>query len=714
MSSKSKTGKERVNRERLSLWQQRLADSNREFSDEVEKMDRREQLYQGSKKLKPIVDGDQSGKTATHVRNVIFEIIESQVNSNLPMPKVTPRRKEDERLAKIIENWIRNEMNRLPFEVVNDMSERTTPIQGGVAYLIEWDNTKRSHAMIGEPDISLVHPKQLAPQPGVYTGIDDMDWVIVKIPSTRDAVRRKYGVDVSSESESEPALRSSEGADRVEEAITLYIGYEKNDDGGINRYAWVNDIQLEDLNNYQARRQPVCKKCGKMRPLHGQILRNNVTPGNLMPDPSRGFVGSLAQDAMAENAAGHLMAAQLADQALMAPDPDEDFLQSLDQAAKEPDLVRYDGGPCPYCGSSDWDSREQEYEEVLLPIRTALGKVIPGEHPGVDEEGNAVMVPTMIPYYRPDIYPIVLQRNVSIYGQLLGNSDVDVIEDQQNTINRLEKKVIDRIVKAGTRITLPPQGNLRVDSEDSEKWYLENPADKAMIGVYDFSGDLQYEMAYMAQLYEESRQILGITDSFQGRRDPTATSGKAKEYSAAMAAGRFESKRVMRQYAYSRIFELMFKYMLAYADEPRPVTFTNFKGETDYEEFNRYDFLEQDSEGNYYWNDQFLFSCDTAGPLANNREAMWQETRMNLQTGAFGEPANTETLVLFWTKMELLHYPGAAETKQYLEQKLAREQQAQQAQLQMQQQLAIQKAAQQAAQTTAAPAQQPGVPNLGT
>jgi hypothetical protein len=221
-------------------------------------------------------------------------------------------------------------------------------------------------------------------------------------------------------------------------------------------------------------------------------------------------------------------------------------------------------------------------------------------------------------------------------------------------------------------------------------------------------------MAYMAQLYEESRQILGITDSFQGRRDPTATSGKAKEYSAAMAAGRFESKRVMRQYAYSRIFELMFKYMLAYADEPRPVPITNYKVETDYGEFNRYDFLEQDGDGNYYWNDQFLFSCDTAGPLANNREAMWQETRMNLQTGAFGDPSNTETLVLFWTKMELLHYPGAAETKQYLEQKLAREQQTQKAQAQLQQQLAMQRVAQQTpTQPGVSSAQQPGVPNLG-
>lgn len=705
--SKKRNGKmnrqrarDRINRERLDLWQRRLADSNREFSQEVERMNRRELLYKGDDKLKPIVKGDKDGESATHVRNIIFENIESQVSSSLPMPKVTPRRKEDEHLAQIIENWIRSELNRLPFETINDMAERTSPIQGGVCYLIEWDNTRRTHTIIGEPDVSLVHPKQLAPQPGVYTGIDDMDWIIVKIPSTREAVRRKYGVDVTNEAESEPDVRSANGESKVEEAVTLYVGYEKNDHGGINRFSWVNDVQLEDLENYQARRQPVCRKCGKMRPLHGQILRNNVIPGNLMPDPSRGFVGGLAQEAVMENAAGMLMAADLANREMMpGENGEEDFLGAVGQKAKEPEseLYRYDGGPCPYCGSNDWDSREQEYEQVVLPIKTALGKEIPGEHPGIDEEGNPVMVPTMIPFYRPDIYPLVLQRNVSIYGQLLGNSDVDVIEDQQNTMNRIEKKIVDRILQAGTRVTLPPKANLRIDPEDMGKWYLDSPADKNLIGVYDFSGDLQFEMAYMQQLYEEPRQLLGVTDSFQGRRDPTATSGKAKEYSAAMAAGRFESKRVMRQAAYARIFELMFKYMLAYADEPRPITFKNFKGEVDYEEFNRYDFLEQDSEGNWYWNDQFLFSCDTAGPLANNREAMWQETRMNLQTGAFGPPQETETLILFWTKMELLHYPGAAETKQYLEQKREREQKAQQMQMQMQQRMAMQQAAQRAA-----------------
>lgn len=50
---------------------------------------------------------------------------------------------------------------------------------------------------------------------------------------------------------------------------------------------------------------------------------------------------------------------------------------------------------------------------------------------------------------------------------------------------------------------------------------------------------------------------------------------------------------------------------------------------------------------------------------------------MNLQTGAFGDPTQLQTLIIFWTKMELLHYPGAAETKAQLEEQLKQQQAAQ-------------------------------------
>lgn len=592
--------------EKLREWQERLSQSDSRWSAEVEKMNERESIYNGLRTMTPLVPGDThrdgTKKKTSHVRNITFENIESQVSSAIPQPKVTPRRKKDEHLANVIEHFLRNELDRLPFEAINDLAERTVPIQGGVGFLVEWDNTKRTSTTVGEVNVTLIHPKQFAPQPDVYTSIADMDYFIVKVPTTKGCIERRYGVVLETEGESEPDIRGGDGS-TSEENLTLYMGYALNDHGGIDRYTWVNDTELESLEDYQARRQPVCERCGKVKPLAGQEVNGSV----------------------------------------------------------------YAGGACPWCGGKKWDERVQDFEELRVPVHRSDGTFLGGT--------EAAGEPTKIPFYRPDCYPIVLQRSVSVYGQLLGNSDVDMIRDQQNTSNRIEQKIIDRLMKAGTRITLPDRADLRTDPEDSERWYIGKPSDKQLIDVYDFSGNLQYELTYLSQVYEEARQIIGITDSFQGRRDATATSGKAKEFSAAQAAGRLESKRVMKNAAYAELFEVMFKFWLAYSDEPRPVTYKDSTGETVYEEFNRYDFLETGEDGEWHWNDQFLFSCDTSAPLASNREAMWQETRQNLQTGAFGDPTDIETLILFWAKMEELHYPGAGQTKKHLEEKVQRMQQ---------------------------------------
>ena len=674
---------------KLDVWQKRLADSDVAWKAQMTKMDRREHLYSGDRELRALTKGDEEQK-APHIRNIVFENIESQVSSAIPSPKVTPRRKEDDALAAKIEHWLRCELDRLPFETINDQAERTVPIQGGVGFLVAWDNRKRTHDTVGEEEVAFLHPKQFAPQPGIYTGIQDMDWFIVRQPTTKESIRRRYDVNVEDEGEQEPQGRGTGDEDTADDAVTMYIGYAKNDRGGIDRYVWVNDIELEDLENYQARRVPVCAHCGRVRPLPGQIIQNRQA----VVETAEQDAVEAEQDTVAvetrKQIAGRTLAMQLAQDVAAGLGGGLETLAAEGAAAEPEDQqLRYDGeGPCPWCGSTNWTTKEQEYEEVTLPIANSSGLVIPGAQPEIDENGRSVMRSTRIPFYRPDVFPVVLQKSVSVYGQLLGNSDVDVIEDQQNTTNRMEKKIIDRLVKAGTRITLPAKATLRTDPVDGERWFLDSPADKAMIDVYQFSGDLQYELTYLATVYEEARQVLGITDSFQGRTDPTATSGKAKEFSAAQAAGRLESKRTMKQAAYAQLFELMFKFWLAYSDEPRPISYKDNEGNTVYEEISRYDFLKQDKDGQYYWEDQFLFGCDDSAPLASNREAMWQETRMNLQTGAFGDPSSTETLILFWSKMEELHYPGAGETKKYLEKRLQQEQQraaqAQQMQIQLQ------------------------------
>lgn len=648
--ARRKSGKS-AGSEKLRIWQERLSVSDSYWNAEVARMDERERLLAGDRTLQPLVEGHGATEKSSHVYNIIFENIETQVSTNLPQPKVTPIRKKDEHLAQVIERFLRNEMDRMPFEINNDMAERTVPAQGGVLHWGEWDNTKATKGTVGQMKLSIIHPKQLAPQPGVFTDLDDMDWFILKIPTTRNEVRRMYGVDLPGEGESEPQIRTVDEQYRAEDALTLYVGYERNDEGRINKYCWVNDTELEDLENYQARRQPVCAGCGRVKPLVGQLIHHDVqsvVPDAPVPD-------------LEEAAAGRMMAQRLAEEFMFGEAPEDPSHLEVGGVDEE-----YAGGACPWCGCEEFTQQEMEYEEVILPVKTEGGTSIPGGKLGFDEMGMPVVKPTRVPFYKPDIYPVILQKSVSQFGKLLGTSDVDIIEDQQNTINRLNQKIIDRVMKAGSVITLPENARLKLDPKDGGVVYVKDHAEKGLIDVYTFTGSLEYELSYRSIVYEEGRQLLGITDSLQGRKDPTATSGKAKEYSAAQAAGRMESKRVMKHAAYARIFEMVFKFWLAYADEPRPISYINDKGETVYEEFNRYDFLEQDEDGQWHWNDLFLFSVDSTAPLERNREAMWQETRMNLQTGAFGDPAATETLILFWTKMEEQHYPGAANTKQFL------------------------------------------------
>lgn len=599
----------------LEMWQSRLERNESAYESKLDDMDRRERAYKGSWVLDIRVAGDRKRK-ANHVRNLTAEIIEAQVNSSIPQPKVTAKRQKDEKKAKIIEDMLRNELNRMPFEMLNDQQERTVPIQGGGMFLVEWDNTQRSRTTVGELNVSLLHPKQVIPQDGVYSGIEDMDYIILKIPQTKEYIRRRYNVRVKDESEQEPDIKSESNVSPADDMVTQYIAYYRNSKGGIGLYSWVNDIELEDLDDYQARRVQRCTVCGEAKPL--------------------------------------------------------------------------EGGKCPKCGGSKWTSETQEYETLSTPVQRSDGTVIPA---AVVDMATLEVKPTEIPYYQPNIYPIVLQKNVSLFGEFLGDSDVDKVRDQQNTCNRIESKIVEKLVKSGSYMILPDDASIRADAEDMKVIRPGSAGNAQLISVKDMQGNISQDLTYLAQVYEEARQIIGITDSFQGRRDTTATSGTAKEFAAAQAAGRLESKRVMKDAAYAALFEAMFKFKLAYADEPRPVLARDMNGDTVYEEFNRYDFLEQDKTGEWYWNDQFLFSCDTTAPLANNREAMWQETRTNLQSGAFGDPTDLQTLILYWTKMEQLHYPGSSETKAFMEMRYQQQLQAQA--IQQQQMMQMQAQAQQ-------------------
>ena len=558
---------------KLKKWQGKFENAKSKYQDELDRMEIQKKYYIGDRHVKgnPNKTSGYASKMSINVRNIVYELIESQIDSSIPMPKVTAIHEEDKDKAKIIEDFIKNEMKSLNFNILNDLQERLTPMLGGDFLLVEWNNQKGYHCTIGDLDVSNIHPKQVIPQPGI-TEIDKMDYIFIRTSQTKDYVKRRFGKDVSEEEETDNDIREGVTSDDI---VTVVTAYYKNEKGGIGLFRWCGDVVLEDMEDYQARRIEVCKECG---------------------------------------------------------------------APKSGDV-------CEKCGSKRFEIRTDDMETVRFVE-------------------NEIEIEIQIPYYKPDQFPLVLRKNISVYDKLLGCSDVDVIEDQQDTIKKLGSKINEKLLKGGSFVTLPSDVGVDTTDEELKIIRIDNPAQKALIDVITAQADIGQDRTMLEMNYQWAKSALGITDSYQGKYDSSATSGTAKQYSINQAAGRLESKRVMKNQAYAQLYELMFKFALAYADQPIPINSQGKDGVQVFAHFDKMDFLKMDAAGQYYWNDEFIFDTDPTSTLLTNREAMWNQADLKLQSGAFGPISELETNYLYWLEQERNGYPNAGEIKKEIERRM--------------------------------------------
>ena len=321
---------------------------------------------------------------------------------------------------------------------------------------------------------------------------------------------------------------------------------------------------------------------------------------------------------------------------------------------------------------------KDEYEDIVdaieVKVSTGGSRVVggPEQEPVLDEMGQPVLdelgQPQMtikrtkkkIPYYRPNIYPIVLRKNITAQNKLLGGSDVDVIIDQQDTIKKLGTKINEKLLKGGSYVTLPKDVDIEKDGEDLNILRLENPAQKQLIDTINLQPNVQNDQNYLEINYSWAKSSLGITDSYQGKYDASATSGTAKQYAINQAAGRLDSKRTLKNEAYAQLYEIMFKFWLAFSDSPSEITSTNSDGSAMHDQLDRKEFLRLDAAGEFYWDDEFIFETDPTSTLMQNREAMWNQTDMKLQSGSFGPVGDLETARAYWTIMKANGYPNAS------------------------------------------------------
>lgn len=607
-----------------------LYDEARAAASEVyDKLEQHLAQYKGSTKI------DGSDVDANQVRNITYELIESQVTSYIPNPSVSARMHSERntRNAKSIETLLRNKRDELPFEKMNDIDERYSPIYGGSVWLVEWDNSIVTHNTVGDAKVSCLSPQRFVGQPHIYD-VREMEYCFITFETTKEDIVRKYGVSPTIAEDTE----SDESAD--DKTATLYVCYYKNEADKVCQYIWSGETSLLDIEDYYARKRRVCKKCGKR------------------------------------------------EEACTCEKPKFE-LRNEEYEELERDIHRTDGSVIPVMcevikdGQIVMETQKQQAieENGDVAFENVDGAILPVM---ID-----VQVPklekTRLPFYTPNILPIVIRKNTSEEDRLLGQSDCEFIRPQQQGINKLESRIQEKLMGSGVFPIVPEGAKIELDNSIFKKVFRASRENYNLYGRVDLQVDVSRDIAQSERLYDQAKRILGISDSFQGQYDGSAQSGRAKQLQIQQAAGRLDSKRQMKNAAYAEIDQIIFQYYLAYADEPRPAAYRDSQGNLQNCVFNRYDFIERDEAGEWYYNDQYLFKTDATVDVERSRELLWQENRQNFQSGAYGNPQLPQTLLIFWQNMEMAHYPWAHDNVERIKAEIARQEEIAQMQGQIQQ-----------------------------
>ena len=273
-----------------------------------------------------------------------------------------------------------------------------------------------------------------------------------------------------------------------------------------------------------------------------------------------------------------------------------------------------------------------------------------------------------IPYYVPKLFPIAIRKNTSAEKQLFGQSDCDYIRPEQQAINKVESRILKKLLRAGITPIVPEDATIALNNSVFGQVIKMKPGESAaQYGKVDTTPDISQDIAEAERLYDHAKRVIGISDAFQGvDTGAYAESGYAKQLRINQASGRLESKRKMKHTAYARIDRIIFSLYLAFADEPRTLSYKDAYGRIHESEFSRYDFIEFDPKRReYFFDDAYLFSVDLNGGNEYQREALWQRNLENLKAGTLGDPTDPATLLRYWQCQERAHYPHARENVEY-------------------------------------------------
>lgn len=548
----------------LDIFQELYQSADLYHSAELERMEKNMRQYLGS----PEIDG--STEPAATVRNITFEIVESEVSSNIPIPRVEPfsYSERHDRCSKAIEQLCNAVRNKLPFEAMNDSDERYTYIMGGSVWYVEWDSEISGG---GGVRIHCLSPESFIPQPGV-SDINDMEYCFLRFTTTKAELVRRWGVKGSDLSLADCEYEYDSDAS-LTDTVRLIVAFYRSESGGIGKFVFSGDLVLADIPEYYMRKGDFCPVCGL------EAGKCNCNKGYLRGNIAMEYVSFGEQEAFT------------------------------------------------------------------------------------------------VPYYTPKRFPIVIRKNTLDPTALYGCSDCERIRPQQQAINKIESRILAKLLRAGVTPVMPEDASVSITNSVFDRVIKLRPGESAdSYGKIDTTPDVMQDIAEADRLYDQAKRIIGISDALQGTDTTNVESGYARQLKILQASSRLESKKRLKNLCYSEIYRLVFEQYLAFADEDRPLKYKDSLGKLHKSCFRRHDFIEWDKNGMPYYCDEYLFSVDLSGEGEYQREALWARNLESLEAGTLGDKTDPSTLLRYWQSQARAHYPYAGENAEHFKEILRKQQ----------------------------------------
>lgn len=562
--------------------------------------------YLGRLPAQDIKNGKDSNVPGKQIRKLVYELIESKIDTSIPLPRIRANSKALLPAVQRTEDMLKFELDRLLTESTNDIAERNTYIDGTTIYKISWNPLLKTRDKAGDVEVTVMPVDSIIPQPGVsdYT---KLEYLFERSAMSTSQIYDLFGRVVRSTrslkdvSAAQSPNHGREGTNVVD-MVNLVTFYFLNESRTVGRIIFTE----EDLTVLDYEEEWLVRKINVAEP--GKKPKFETMKTEILT---------------------------------------EDLYKLENQYA--PSQQGPDGNPLP-------DARAQKIQQGMaqgLDAQQAEANAAPYKAQLFLAKG------TEIPIYHIHELPFIFRQNVSRMNSIYGISDAEMLIDIQDELNKAWSRTGEKIQQSGGILFKDKKVSLGTDNKVLKIVDLSDPSLASSSKYVDINPQVSGDIAYASNAYESGRSTIGITNSWQGKQDSTATSGKAKEISSLATAGRLESPRVMKRVALSQVYRMIFLFKLAFSSQR--ISFTKLLPEAKEEEreWDKYMFLDRDEEGNLFWHDEFAFSVDAAATLSNDRQAMWQETQQQFINGTFGDPTNPRNLLTFWGVMEQLQYPLA-------------------------------------------------------